>query len=581
MKIETILSQLETAQLVRAAGEWEYLFKHTLTQETVYESLLRSTRREIHERVARTYEDLYADRLDEFAAPLAQHYAEAGNDTKTLEYSIRAGDAAARMYANTEAILHYTHAIAIAKQHATALEELFLKCGRAFEHSGQFAKALENYQAMESCARDRADRAMELAAVMARATLHATPTTVQNLDLGRVLLDHSLALARELKDRAAESKALWNLMLLEYFCGHQSQAIVFGEEALEIARDLGLREHLAFVLNDLARNYAAVGQRDPAHRALTEARALWQAMGNLPMLADNLSTAADNAASFGEYDQAMAYAQESYRISLSIGNLWNQAYSRWIMGNVHSERGELDQAQTALNETIQLGDQAGFVIAAWIARVVLAWTCGDLGLPARGIAMLEPHVERVRQIDVPFKAWGLGILGYLYLLDGNAAQARAFLDEAKQSANLFDIGALVPVVYTLTEGAYVMAHHDFARVEQMAHDLLARYAETTIHMFKSDVMLLAARALRAQNKIDESRAMLMQARAEAEALGVRRVLWAILAEWSALEERTGNREKAEALRAESRAIIEFIVAHTPDEFRASFLNLPNVRAAIG
>src|SRR5712692_5136526 len=97
MKLETQITQLENAQLVRRTDDPEpaYLFKHTLTQETAYESMLLKKHREIHLRVARAYEELYADRLDEYAAVLAQHYAETGDDAKTLEYATRAGDAAA------------------------------------------------------------------------------------------------------------------------------------------------------------------------------------------------------------------------------------------------------------------------------------------------------------------------------------------------------------------------------------------------------------------------------------------------------------------------------------------------------
>src|SRR5919202_2943793 len=110
MNLDTELAQLEDAQLVRRAAEEElaYLFKHALTQETAYESLLHKRRRELHLQVAQVIEQLYPKQLDEYAARLAQHYAEAGDDAKTLEYATRAGDIAARVYANAEAIAQYS-----------------------------------------------------------------------------------------------------------------------------------------------------------------------------------------------------------------------------------------------------------------------------------------------------------------------------------------------------------------------------------------------------------------------------------------------------------------------------------------
>jgi predicted ATPase len=68
---QDLLSELEEAGLVRRLDESEpgYLFKHTLTQESAYQSLLNRTRRDIHLNVASVYEDLYSNRLDEYSAP--------------------------------------------------------------------------------------------------------------------------------------------------------------------------------------------------------------------------------------------------------------------------------------------------------------------------------------------------------------------------------------------------------------------------------------------------------------------------------------------------------------------------------
>src|SRR5919202_249990 len=111
--LDAQLAKLEDAQLVRHLAEEEltYLFKHALTQETAYESLLHKTRRDLHREVADAYEQLYVDHLDEFATLLAHHFAQAGNDEKLVEYAIRAGDNARRLGADPEAESHYTEAL--------------------------------------------------------------------------------------------------------------------------------------------------------------------------------------------------------------------------------------------------------------------------------------------------------------------------------------------------------------------------------------------------------------------------------------------------------------------------------------
>lgn len=104
-RLAAALIQLENARIVHRLPDLDpaYDFNHALTQETAYESLLVKRRREVHRRVAEAYRHLYADRLDEFAAVLAAHYAEAGEDARTVEYATRAGALAAQISAYTEA----------------------------------------------------------------------------------------------------------------------------------------------------------------------------------------------------------------------------------------------------------------------------------------------------------------------------------------------------------------------------------------------------------------------------------------------------------------------------------------------
>jgi predicted ATPase len=64
--------------------ELEYIFKHALTQEVAYNSLLQNRKKEIHERVARSIESLYPDRIEEYYELLAYHYKRSDNAGKSL-----------------------------------------------------------------------------------------------------------------------------------------------------------------------------------------------------------------------------------------------------------------------------------------------------------------------------------------------------------------------------------------------------------------------------------------------------------------------------------------------------------------
>ncbi len=72
--------------------ELEYIFKHALTQEVAYESLLKQRRREIHGRIGQAIEALYSDRLEEHYEVLARHYEQSGNSAKAIDYLILAGE---------------------------------------------------------------------------------------------------------------------------------------------------------------------------------------------------------------------------------------------------------------------------------------------------------------------------------------------------------------------------------------------------------------------------------------------------------------------------------------------------------
>ncbi|MBN1260181.1 MAG: AAA family ATPase, partial [Anaerolineae bacterium] len=95
-------------------GPHVYAFRHVLTQETVYSSLLRSRRPDLHRIVAESIEHLYDD-LTPHIEVLALHYDRAGVHAKTLQYTILGGDLARGRFANREAIEYYSRALQIAQ----------------------------------------------------------------------------------------------------------------------------------------------------------------------------------------------------------------------------------------------------------------------------------------------------------------------------------------------------------------------------------------------------------------------------------------------------------------------------------
>jgi predicted ATPase len=113
-----LLSVLQSKEFLYeqpAFPEVEYLFKHALTQEVAYNSVLHERRKALHERTAKAVEALYTANLDEHYSELAHHYSRSGNTPKAVEYLHLAGQQAVQHSANPEAITHLTTALELLK----------------------------------------------------------------------------------------------------------------------------------------------------------------------------------------------------------------------------------------------------------------------------------------------------------------------------------------------------------------------------------------------------------------------------------------------------------------------------------
>ena len=108
------LGHLQTAEFLYETGRLPasaYTFKHALTHEVAYGSLLQERRRVLHERAAQAIEVLFPDRLPEYYHALAHHYSRSGNTTKAVDYLHRAGQQAVERSAYAEAASHLTAAL--------------------------------------------------------------------------------------------------------------------------------------------------------------------------------------------------------------------------------------------------------------------------------------------------------------------------------------------------------------------------------------------------------------------------------------------------------------------------------------
>lgn len=109
--LRRLLHQALLRRLVESESVRAYIFKHAITQEVTYNSLLIARRRQLHPLIAQSIETLFPDSQEELSATLAYHYSLGGRAEQSVPHLVRAAARAAATYANPEAITFYRQAL--------------------------------------------------------------------------------------------------------------------------------------------------------------------------------------------------------------------------------------------------------------------------------------------------------------------------------------------------------------------------------------------------------------------------------------------------------------------------------------
>src|SRR4030095_14191592 len=116
-RTEEFLRELKAIELIYEKSlfpELAYMFKHALTHDVAYNSLLVQRRKELHHLIAMAVEELYADRLTDQYEVLAHHFSKAEDWRRALDYLVKAAEKAAQGFANREALTLYQQALGVA-----------------------------------------------------------------------------------------------------------------------------------------------------------------------------------------------------------------------------------------------------------------------------------------------------------------------------------------------------------------------------------------------------------------------------------------------------------------------------------
>jgi class 3 adenylate cyclase/tetratricopeptide (TPR) repeat protein len=586
LEVRDDLRELVGRDLIRVTTDGsqpEFTFRHALTQEAAYGTLLAKHRRAAHRRVAEVLEETAGDRLEEVAPQLALHFFEAGEDGSALTYAAMAGDTASRLYANAEAEAHYRMGLEAARRigaSSSLLRSMYERRGSALELIGRYDDAIANYQEMHAEAVASEDDAMELAANSTMALLYSTATPKFDPPLGRRLSEENVLMARRIGDRAAEARALWNIVVANvYGGGDAARAVEAGEASLAIARELDEREQVAFTLNDVCRAYMAKGDFATAAQRLAEARLLWEELDNRPMLGENLTVGSSMHMFHGDFSAALADARQAVEISASIGNAWGESHALLTVYRVEVELGELGAAIDTVQRSMELGERGGFAYAGIATRADLARVIAYLGDGERALALADEALAIALERVPPAASLAHVARADALIALGRLAEAHAPLDEV-------DLGMLPEPDRTFLMGAsrtirsrLALAEGDVDGAEAIARGLVADLRTKGVVVLNAEALLALARAHVAAGRFEEARDEVAQAIEQAERLGERRVLWEALAVSANEHARIGAEPTASDLRRRARAIVDEISAGLSDaDLRRRFLSREDIHA---
>jgi class 3 adenylate cyclase/predicted ATPase len=437
-RLEPILKGLQASEFIYerpALGGAEYTFKHALTQEVAYNSVLLERRRLLHERTGEAIEALFKDRIDDHLAELAHHYSRTANTRKAVEYLSRAGSQAAARSAYPEAVTRLSSALELLKHlpddAERARQELSVQSVLGFSLGavkGWAAAELEPVyaRARELCAQVR-DPALAFSALFGQWIMRWWKLELQDaLELAGELL----ATAENVKDPAmllsghwARGIALSHLGELVSANEHQEKALAAFDLQQPLPGELELRRitsftYLYFGLYQLgypdrasakSHQMLEVAQRSSAPFILAYASS-FTATQNL--------IRGDGAAAQKHAEEAMALAEASGSHSLlPSATTWH--------GAALIVQGRLEEGIAGMRRGISAW-RAGGGTPFTLPFCFLASGLGRIGRPQEGLEVLEEGLASVAKTGEQFASPYLHhVKGELLLVQNPSVGAEA------------------------------------------------------------------------------------------------------------------------------------------------------------
>ncbi len=332
----------------------EFMFRHGLTQDVAYNSLLVSQRKALHKRAGEALELAFPTLLDELAAALASHFEKADVHDKALRYLTRAGHRARQAFANRDAIGYYTRALRLAEANsveAARTMELHEGLGDVYALLAQYALAAEHYTIAAAGRRDPLERAIvhrKMGQLNANRALYSE---------AMASFTRALADLRESFDPVETGRVQTGLGMVYYRLGRLADAVEVSTLALEIMEGCQEKWGIADACNNLGIIYGRSGEMDKALQYHVRCISIWEDLGNTSGLAASHNNLARLYHQQKDWEKAIGHYQMSLELCERTGNRHGLARTYDNLAHVYISQGQAEHAWKYQNEAVRIMSQ--------------------------------------------------------------------------------------------------------------------------------------------------------------------------------------------------------------------------------
>ena len=495
----------------------DYAFRHALTSDAIYSTLLRRDRGELHGQVGAAIEKIYGDRLNEYIYLLARHYSWSPRLDQALHYSILAGQKSARDFLNVQAREYFEQALGLLDQvdHSPSQAlDVYFGIGDALVFNGEYENARQKYRSGHEFV-DKNDPKQTKSFVELQRKIGKT--FERQGEYEQALNSFNDAYQR-LNDFQAELKVeraeVWNdIGWIHFRRGDFEQAGEIFQRALDIVSDSDAYGVIASINNRLGGVAYFLGDWDQAAKYLRSSIAIRESIGDVAGLASSSNNLGNLEIEMGLYDEALDDLTRNFELVQRLGQVEAIAVAHNNLGWLYILRGETQEARKSLNAALELARQIGY---SSLIREVRK----NLGEYYMAIEQWEQAREILVEVRSAFEELGANdqLMNVTRLL-GETALGQGDLEDAQTWVNELDSlvvgGMTLPALQQgevfRFKGMVAIRLQSWERAQQFLNQSLQIFRDLKSRLNVGRTLYQMGRLAYAQNEISQAKANYQEA----------------------------------------------------------------------